>query len=214
MSPANTKDQLLHIGTGSATVATIRTGTGIATAMELVSGGFKINGTFESTGNATVGGTLSVTGAATLTGTLTLGGVEVKPSQWKVVTSDVSCSSNTVGVAISDLDFTPVNGATYEVEMSLIAKAVTTGTGVQLVNTSGTGTLVLVSNDSAAYISATGGTFAATTSAAGGTPFGMVIKGIFTATSTAVLTWELLSEANGNQVDILAGSMMRITRIS
>ena len=54
-SPAATRAQLLHIGTGSAAVATIRLGDGTATAISFVSGGFKVTGTFEATGAVSFG---------------------------------------------------------------------------------------------------------------------------------------------------------------
>lgn len=65
-SPAATRAQLLHIGTGTAAVATIRLGDGTATVISFVTGGFKVTGTFEATGAVSFGSTLTVTGAATL----------------------------------------------------------------------------------------------------------------------------------------------------
>ena len=65
-SPAATRAQLLHIGTGTPGVATIRDGAGNATVLEFVSGGFKINGTLNVTGAVTIGGALTVTGALTI----------------------------------------------------------------------------------------------------------------------------------------------------
>lgn len=212
-NPAATFAQLLHIGTGSASAAQIRTGTGIATAMELVTGGFKINGTFNATGNTTVGGTLSVTGNATMTGSLTLAGVLVRPSTYQLITEDVT-SSLTTGVAISTFDFTPVSGATYELEMAIIATSAATTTGVHIVNTSGTGTLLLVDHGSNDAISGTGGTYSPAGAPSSVTPFGILLKGYFAATSTAPLTWRLKSEVGGSSVAIKAGSILKITRIN
>ena len=65
-SPAATRSQLLHIGTGTAAVATIRLGDGTATVISFVTGGFKVTGTFEATGAVNFGGALTVTGAATI----------------------------------------------------------------------------------------------------------------------------------------------------
>ena len=65
-SPAATRAQLLHLGTGTTGVAVIRDGAGNATVAEFVSGGFKISGTFEATGAATITGALTVVGATSL----------------------------------------------------------------------------------------------------------------------------------------------------
>lgn len=62
VTPANTKNQLLHIGTGTLGAgAVVRLGDGTATPLTI------------STAGISVAGTLNVTGNATLSGTLTLG---------------------------------------------------------------------------------------------------------------------------------------------
>lgn len=218
-NPAATFSQILHIGTGTASVSTVRTGNGTATALSFVSGGAKITGTFEATGNTTVGGnaavtgTLTVTGNATLSGSLTLGGIEVRPPVYKMLTADVGAATTT-NVAITQWDFTPVSGATYEIEMFIIGWATATTTGLRIVNTSGAGTLVLASVGEALGITATGGTYASINAPAAGANYGAVLKGYFTASSTAALSWAIVSEVASSAVYARAGSILRITRIS
>lgn len=195
--------QLLHIGTGTAGVGTIRTGDGTATAISFVSGGFKVTGTFEATGNTTIGGTLTVTGQITALG------VPV----YTRVTSDV-VASTTTEVAVSELTFTPVSGAVYEVELAVIAQSVATTTGVRLVNTGGAGTLILAGPGDTDSITATGGTYSAGSSPVANVNFGILLKGVFIASSTAALTFSVKSEVASSAVTIKAGSILKITRIS
>ena len=218
-NPAASFTQILHIGTGTASVCTVRTGNGTATALSFVSGGAKISGTFEATGNVTLGGTLSVagtltvTGNATLSGSLTLGGIMVRPPVYKMLTADVSAPT-TSNVAVTQFDFTPVSGATYEIEFFLTAQSVNASVGARLVNIGGAGTLLLTSVGEALGITATGGTYAAVTSPAANTNFGIILKGYFTASSTADLTWAIVSELATYAVTFKTGSILKITRIS
>lgn len=200
---SGTYHQLLHIGTGSASVATVRTGTGTATALEFVSGGAKINGTFEATSHATLGGNLTVTGS------ITAKGVPVLLS----LTADVDAPTNT-NVAITGFDFTPVAGASYAIEMHLIARSAATGTGVRIANTSGVGTLVLAEAGSSFGMDGTGTTYAPTSAPVATTNFGIALRGIFTASTSAPLSFALLSEVAASQVTLKAGSILKITRIS
>jgi hypothetical protein len=202
-SISSTYTQILHIGTGTAGVATVRTGDGTTTVLEFVSGGAKVNGTFNATGALTVGGTLTVTGAITALG------VPV----YARLTSDVTASTTTE-VALSALTFTPVSGAIYEVEMALIATSAATTTGVQIVNTGGAGTLAMAEPISAFSISAIGGTYAATAAPVANNNFGILLKGIFAPSSTAPLTFTVKSESASSAVSIKADSFLKITRIS
>jgi hypothetical protein len=202
-SISSTYTQILHIGTGTAGVATVRLGDGTATALSFVSGGAKVTGTFEATGNATIGGTLTVTGA--ITGL----GVPV----YRRLTADVAAPTTTQ-VALTELSFTPVNGAIYEVEMMLVAQSVATGTGVQIVNSGGSGTLVMAEPTSQFGISAVGGTYAATSAPAANTNFGILMKGTFTASSTSPLAFDIKSEVASSQVTAKFGSYLKITRIA
>lgn len=202
-SIASTYAQLLHIGTGTAGASTVRTGDGTTTVLEFVSGGAKINGTFNATGNTTLGGTLTVAGA--ITGL----GVPV----FRRVTSDVVASSTT-NVAISAFDFVPVSGAVYMVEMNLVAQSVATTTGCQIVNTGGAGTLVLADPASQFSIDSPGGTYAATTAPAANTNYGIQLVGTFAPSSTATLGFAVKSEVASSAVTIKAGSVLKITRIS
>jgi hypothetical protein len=190
-SISSTYTQILHIGTGTAGVATVRTGDGATTALSFVSGG------------------ANVTGTLTVTGAITALGVPV----YARLTSNVTASTTTQ-VALTELDFTPVSGAIYEVEMALIATSAATTTGVQIVNTGGAGTLVLVEDSSAFSISATGGTYASTSAPVATNNFGILLKGIFAPSSTAPLTFTVKSESASSAVSIKADSFLKITRIS
>ena len=190
-SISSTYTQILHIGTGTPGVAVIRDGAGNATVAEFVSGGFKING------------------ALTATGALTALGVPVI----KRLTSDVTASTTTQ-VALTELDFTPVSGAVYLVEMALIATSASTSTGLQIVNTGGTGTLAMAEPTSAFSISAIGGTYAATSAPVATNNFGILLQGVFTASSAAVLQFQIKSEVAASAVVAKAGSFVKITRVS
>lgn len=202
-SPAATVSQLLHIGTGTAAAATVRTGDGTATVMELVSGGLKINGTLNVTGAVTIDGALTVVGALTALGVPVI----------KRLTADVTAATTTQ-VALTDLDFVPVSGAVYLVELALIATSAATTTGVQIVNTGGAGTLVLAEPNSAFSISAIGGTYAPTAAPVATNNFGILLQGVFTASSTAPLQFQIKSEVAASSVSAKAGSILQITRIS
>jgi hypothetical protein len=129
------------------------------------------------------------------------------------MTADVTAATTTE-VALSELTFTPVSGAVYEVELALAATSVATTTGVQIVNTGGAGTLILVESPTAFAITAPGGTYAATSSPVITTPFGILLKGIFAPSSTAPLTFTVKSEVAASSVSVKAGSFLKITRIS
>lgn len=202
-SPSATRAQLLHIGTGTTGVAVIRDGAGNATVAEFVAGGFKVNGTLNVTGAVTLDGALTVTGALTALGVPVI----------KRLTSDVTAATTTQ-VAMTELDFTPVSGAVYLVEMALIATSAATTTGVQIVNTGGAGTLTMAQPDSAFSISAIGGTYAATSAPVATNNFGILLQGIFTASSTAALQFQIKSEVASSAVVAKAGSVLQITRIS
>jgi hypothetical protein len=197
VTPANTKAQILHIGTGTPGVATVRTGDGATTALSFVSGGAKVTGTFEATGAMTVGGAITALGVPVILR----------------VTSNVTAATTTQ-VALTELDFTPVSGAVYLLEMALIATSAATTTGVQLVNTGGAGTLAMAEPNSAFSISAIGGTYAATSAPVATNNFGISLSGVFTASSTAPLTFTVKSEVASSQVVIKTGSFMKITRVS
>mgnify|MGYP007083859131 CR=1 FL=1 len=196
-SPAATRAQLLHLGTGTPGAATIRAGDGTATAISFVTGGFKVTGTFEVTGAMVVGGAITALGVPVI----------------KRVTSDVTAATTTQ-VAITELDFTPVSGAVYLLEMALIATSAATTTGVQIVNTGGAGTLAMAEPTSAFSISAIGGTYAATGAPVATNNFGILLQGVFTASSTAALQFQVKSEVAASAVVIKAGSVLQITRIS
>jgi hypothetical protein len=208
-SISSTYAQILHIGTGTAGVSTVRTGDGTTTVLSFVSGGSKVTGTFEVTTNLVVGGTATITGALAVTGAITGLGIPV----YRHLTSDVTASTTTQ-VAISAFNFVPVSGAVYQVEMDLIATSASTSTGVRLVNTGGAGTLILADPGSAISLDAIGGTYAATTAPASASNFGIRLAGVFAASDTATLSFSLVSEVAASSVSLKAGSILKITRIS
>lgn len=74
VTPANTKAQLLHIGTGNlAAGVVVRLGDGTATTLTLSSTGISVAGTLAVSGNTTIGGALTLTG--NMVGNLTLAGL-------------------------------------------------------------------------------------------------------------------------------------------
>lgn len=184
-SISSTYTQILHIGTGTAGEAVIRDGAGNATVAEFVSGGFKINGALTALGVPVI----------------------------KLLTSNVTASTTTQ-VALTELDFTPVSGAVYLVEMALIATSAATTTGLQIVNTGGAGTLAMAEPTSAFSISAIGGTYAATSAPVATNNFGILLQGVFTASSAAVLQFQIKSEVASSAVVAKAGSFVKITRVS
>ena len=191
-SPAGTVAQLLHIGTGNlAAGAVIRLGDGSSTILTL------------STTALTVAGNLTVTGNLTALGVPVI----------KRLAADVTAATTTQ-VALTDLDFVPVSGAVYLVKMALIATSAATTTGVQIVNTGGAGTLVLAEPNSAFSISAIGGTYAPTAAPVATNNFGILLQGVFTASSTAPLQFQIKSEVAASAVNAKAGSILQITRIS
>lgn len=202
-SISSTYTQLLHIGTGTAGAATVRTGDGTTTVLEFVSGGAKINGTFHATGAATLGGTLAVTGQITGQGI----------PMFRRLTADVTASTTTE-VAISAFDFTPVSGAVYHLEMDLIARSVATTTGVRLSNTGGSGSLILAEAASGFSLDAIGGTYAPTAAPIANSNFGIRLAGVFAPNTTAPLAFSLYSEIASSAVTLKAGSVLKLTRIS
>ena len=208
-SISSTYAQLLHIGTGTAGVSTVRTGDGTTTVWEFVSGGAKINGTFQVTGTLAVTGTVTLSGALNVTGQISGLGIPV----FRRVTADVTAATTTE-VAIAAFDFVPVSGAVYQVEMDLIATSAATSTGVQIVNSGGAGTLTMADPGTAFALSALGGTYAATAAPVATTNFGIRLAGVFVASSTSTLSFNVKSEVAASAVTIKAGSVLKITRIS
>ena len=203
VTPANTKAQLLHIGTGTAGVSTVRTGDGTATALSFVSGGVQVTGTLNVTTNLTVGGTLTVTGAV----------MGINVPVFARMSADITAATTTQ-VTLTPLTFTPINGAVYSVELMLIAQSVSTSTGVQIVNSGGSGTLVMTDPASAFSITAVAGTYAPTSAPIANTNFGILLMGLFTASSTTPVTFDVKSEVAASAVSIKAGSFLKITRIA
>jgi hypothetical protein len=203
-SPANTKHQLLHIGTGNLpSGAVVRLGDGTATKLSLSSTGISVAGDVAAQGNLDVSGNLAFGG--TLTGI----GVPLFLRTMSTVNA-----TTTTEVNIPAFDFVPVVGAVYQIEMFLIASSAATTTGVRVVNSGGAGTLTLAEAGGTLGISAIGGTYAATAAPAANTNFGIELYGVFAASSTAPLQWNLVSEVAASGVLLRAGSILKITRIS
>jgi hypothetical protein len=193
VSPANTKDQLLHIGTGNlAAGAVVRLGDGTSTPL-----------TISATG-------ISIAGAVVAT-TATIGGVPVRPAAYRRLTGNVLATDTTL-VALGELAFTPETGAVYDVELLLIVTSAATAGAAQITNTGGAGSLYLLDPNAAAGIVATGGSYAPTTSPVAGT-WALMLKGVFIASSTADLTFSIKSD-DTNDVTALTGSFLKVTKIS
>ena len=186
-SPAATRAQLLHIGTGTlAAGAVVRLGDGTATPL-----------------------TISATGISAPE--ISVGAVVIKPAVWSRLTSSV-VATDTTPVALTELSFTPQNSAVYEVELLLIVTSAATAGAAQVTNTGGAGSLYLMDPNSSAGITATGGSYAPTTSPVAGT-WVLLLKGVFIASSTAPLTFSIKSD-DTNDVTALTGSYLRVTKIS
>jgi hypothetical protein len=204
LSPAATRAYILHISNASLTSAPVYAGDGRATPLTFTTAGISIAGDVAAT-------TLTLTGAAIVPGTLTLGGLTVRPAVWKTLTGNV-LATDTTAVALTELSFTPVSGATYEVEMMLIVTSAATAGAAQITNTGGAGTLYLLDPQTALGITATGGSYLPTTSPVAGT-WALLLKGVFIASSTAALTFAIKSD-DTNDVTALIGSYLRVTRIA
>lgn len=198
VSPANTKNQLLHIGTGFlSTGAVIRLGDGTATPLTISSSGLSIDGSLEAT--------------SIITPTLTLGGATVKPAVWTRLTSNVLATDTNL-VPLTELEFAPVNGGIYELELLLIITSAATAGAAQITNTGGVGTLYLLDPQTNLGIVATGGSYSPTTSPVAGT-WALMLKGVFEATSTDPLKFSLKSD-DTNDVTALSRSYLRRIKIN
>ena len=200
-TPAQTHSQLLHIGEvmpgDLLEGARVRLGDGSSTPIYISNSAIAIDGS------------LLVSVDLVVKGNITAGGVPVT----KRLTADVTAATNTQ-VALTQLDFIPETGAVYRVELSLIATSAATTTGVQIVNTSGAGSLIMAEPNGALSIAALGGTYAATSAPVAAAPFGILLLGVFSATSTAPLRFEVKSEVVASTVVLKAGSVIKVTRIS
>ena len=193
VSPASTRNQLLHIGTGSLGAgAVVRLGDGTSTPLTISSAGISVAGSIAAT-------------------TMTINSVPVKPSVWKRLTGNI-LATDTTPVALTELDFTPENSAVYEVELLLIVTSAATAGAAQITNTGGAGTLYLLDPQTALGIVATGGSYSPTTSPVAGT-WALMLKGIFIASSAANLAFAIKSD-DTNDVTALTGSYLRVTKIS
>lgn len=193
VSPASTRHQLLHIGTGTLGAgAVVRLGDGTSTPLTISSAGISVAGSIAAT-------------------SLTINSVSVKPSIWKRLTGNI-LATDTTPVALTELDFTPENSAVYEVELLIIVTSAATSGAAQITNTGGAGTLYLLDPQTALGIVATGGSYSPTTSPVAGT-WALMLKGIFIASSTASLAFAIKSD-DTNDVTALTGSYLRLTKIS
>lgn len=193
VSPAATRQQLLHIGTGTLGAgAVVRLGDGTSTPLTISSAGISVAGSIAAT-------------------SMTINSVAVKPSIWKRLTGNI-LATDTTPVALTELDFTPENSAVYEVELLLIVTSAATAGAAQITNTGGAGTLYLLDPQTALGIVATGGSYSPTTSPVAGT-WALMLKGIFIASSTASLAFAIKSD-DTNDVTALTGSYLRVTKIS
>ncbi len=205
VSPANTKAQLLHIGTGTLGAgAVVRLGDGTATPLTVSGTGLSVAGALAAT-------TLAISGASALA-SLTLGGIPQCPTAWRYLPTAV-LATDTTPVPLTALDFTPVAGAIYALEMMLMVNSAVQASAAQLVNTGGAGTLFLAEPITTYGILAIGGSYAPPTSATAGGTWALVLKGSFTAASAAALTFALRSETT-DDITALPGSYLKLTRLA
>jgi len=184
-TPANTLEQLLHLGTGSVTNGTIRTGAGALTPLSFVDGELAVAGQIQALG------------------------IPV----FRVLGGDLS-TSTTSGVAIGDFDFVPVAGASYPMEMFLVCMSAATGTGVQISASGASGSLSLFDPASANRLDLLGQSYAPTSSPVANASFGCQLAGLFEPSGTQTLSFQLKSEVGGSTVQLKAGSVLKITRVS
>lgn len=147
------------------------------------------------------------------TGTFTHDGMIVTPSRCQRLTATVS-NSTTTEANLPGLAFTPVSGAAYAVDLTLVATSAATTTGVQITNTGGAGTLYLCEPATALGIVATGGSYSPTSAPVASTAFVITLRGVFVAGSAAPLTFAVKSEVASSSVSILAGSHARYTKMT
>lgn len=136
------------------------------------------------------------------------------PSTVKRLVASVTSANSASPTALPDFTFTPVNGATYEVEISLIVLSGNTGSGIKLSNTGGAGTFNLYEAGTVFGITAAGGVYFATSCPSSSLKFGVLIKGTFTASSTADVTFSLLSANVSIALVAHIGSFIKYTRIA
>lgn len=228
---------------GAISVTSIAASSSLSSATLATSGNATIGGTLgvtgatslsslNTSGNATVGGTLGVTGTTslstlttsgnatiggnlTVTGTATIGGQAVRGSTYLVNGTTIT-NSTTTQTAMSDLDFTPVAGARYEVEMVLLVQSAATTTGVQIELYQGSASSVALFDcaNRTIGITAVGGSLSYLDAPAVNTTFALHVRGIIQVNLATTLRFGVKSEVAGSQVQVLANSFIKYTRIS
>ena len=141
---------------------------------------------------------------------ISINGIPVYPATCLKLTADV-VATDTNAVALTELNFTPVAGAMYDVDAVLLCTAASANGAFQLVNTSGVGALVMGPSNSAYAIASTGDVSDPPTSPIVGT-FVLNMRGTFSAASTTALGFSIKSD-DTNDVTALAGSHITYTRI-
>lgn len=231
VSPANTKDQLLHIGTGTAGEATVRIGDGTPTVLSFVSGGAKVAGTFESDGDLKFDNVLVTrpVGSGALTVTMPNWGGVLPIDQVAVKAADQT-NTTVTAAAVTDFSLALEAGATYVFEIMLLGKSVATTTGLQVRLTGPAAEVDLVcydmmqpsstalatTNSSRQYFTALDSNMVNLTAPTANVVFPTIIRGVIRTTTTpsAGLGLSFQSEIATSAVTVMAGSVMRVRRVS
>jgi hypothetical protein len=228
-SPANTYDQLLHIGTGTPGNAVVRTGDGTATALTLVPGGISVAGQVAAT-------TMAVTGALSAASLMvdgvpigggggggggpgdTGGGSGATPvigvPIFRRVASDLTNSSSSSFTAISAFSYTPVIGAIYEVKMQLLLVSAALSTGIALNNSGGSFTGVFQDSQYSRFLFPGAVSVWADAGSVSPNRYSLILDAIITALSADPITFSFRSEINGSQITVFASSYIRYTRLN
>lgn len=225
VSPANTKAQLLHIGTGTAAAGAIRTGDGTATVLELVAGGFKVAGTLEATGTFKSGG-LTLTPAL---GATTEDGI-IEPVRVAKVAADVSNATVTLA-AVTGLSLPVVANGLYQIDAIIPTQSAATTTGARFQIDGPTGITWLAAKWSQQLVAglSTGANgqeqnvrawatpFSPASAPEANQPFLTLLTGMVKISGTAPsaeISISFASEVAASAVMVLAGAILRLTRIS
>jgi hypothetical protein len=237
-SPAATASQILHCGTGSLAGEgfVVRLGDGTATPLTISSAGISTTNVVATTSLTTplLSATTSLTtplakigtgsaitnltSAATVGRTITLADADgmIYPVVAKRVTSDVINTTTTFS-ELSALNFTPVAGKTYLVELYLICSTAATTTGICFYAEGHANSgLVLWDTNTNMGFTATNQSYVPANTPAGltaGGAFAIVFKGTFTAYDTQPLKFFVRSEVAGSQVKVFASSYLTLTAI-
>lgn len=227
-SPAATASQILHCGTGSLAGAgfVVRLGDGTATPLTISAAGISTTNVVATTSLTTplakIGTGSAITNlgsAATVGRTITLADADgmIYPVVAKRVPSDVT-NTTTTFVGIPALDFTPVAGKSYLLELYLICSTANTTTGICFYAEAHTNSaLFLWDTNTNMGFTAPNQHYVPANTPAGLVPwsfFAIVFRGTFTAYDAQTLKFFFRSEVAASQVNLFANSYLTVTAIA